>query len=41
MEVWVVETPGIIGQHPTSDAMRVNNPYLVPAVVTCILRDQF
>ncbi len=38
MEVWVFEHLSIISHDPTSDAMRVNNPYLVPAVVTCTHR---
>ena len=38
MEVWVTDPPDTInGQHPTSDATRVNNPYLVPATATSIL----
>ncbi len=39
MEVWVDDAPDAInGHHCTSDAKGVNNPYLVPAIVTCILR---
>ena len=39
MEVWVNDAPDAInGQHTTSDAKGVNNPYLVPAIVTYIPR---
>ena len=39
MEVWVKDAPDAInGQHITSDAKGVNNPYLVPAIVTYIPR---